>query len=326
MDDGRPVVGVDLGGTKVLAGVVDHDGKVLSRYKAKTRQYKDQPSELLDLIAESVHGAVGDAHVELSAIGAVGVGVPGALDNTRQVVSVAPNLGWFNLPAGEELSKRLNGMAVRLENDVRSAALAEYVLGAGAGAQSMVAIFVGTGIGGGLIDHGQLEHGSHGGAGEIGHTVIRAGKGLCSCGQKGHLEALAARPAVTGYIARHVKRGEKTLLVNRNHARTDVRFLTSGDVELAVKKGDALAIRAVQRSARYVGLACGSLVNLLDPALIVLGGGLVDAIGEQYVDWAAEAARPHILSKLAHDTPIVAAKLGDDSGLLGAALTARQTA
>jgi glucokinase len=318
------VVGVDLGGTKVLAGVVDHDGKVLSRYKAKTRQYKGQPSELLDLIAESVHGAVGDAHLELSAIEAVGVGIPGALDPTRDLVSVAPNLGWINLPARDELSKRLNGITVRLENDVRNAALAESVLGAGAGSQSMVAIFVGTGIGGGLIAHGELQRGTHGGAGEVGHTVIRAGRGLCSCGQKGHLEALAARPAVTAYIARHVKRGEKTTLVGRGHGKTDVQYLTSGDVEAAVKKGDALATRAVQRSARYVGLACGSLVNLLDPQLIVLGGGLVDAIGQQYLDWAAEAARPHILSKLAHDTPIVAAKLGDDAGLLGAALTARQ--
>jgi glucokinase len=322
MDDGRPVVGVDLGGTKVLAGVVGSDGHVLARCKQKTARLKDRPEALLDLIAEAVHEALASAGLGLDQVAAVGVGVPGTLDAERARVAIAPNLGWVDLPVRDDLSRRLDGARVCLENDVRSAALAEHRLGAGAGRQSMIALFIGTGIGGGLVADGRLVHGSHGGAGELGHMPIRAGRGRCSCGQKGHLEALAARPALVRYIARRVARGESSVVARRH--RGDLTRLTSGDIEAAVRAGDKLATRAARRSARYVGLAVGGLVNLLDPELVVLGGGVVEALGQAYVEWAAEAARPHILAASRREVPIQAARLGDDAGLLGAALATRE--
>jgi glucokinase len=316
------VVGVDLGGTKVLAGVVDESGRVLSRCKQKTRSLKDQPDALLDLIAEAVREAIAEASLGLHDVAAVGLGVPGSLDLDRARVAIAPNLGWFDLPVRDDLAKRLDGVEVRLENDVRCAALAEHVLGVGAGLQSLAAIFVGTGIGGGLVVDGRLAHGSHGGAGEIGHMPIRPGRAVCSCGQRGHLEALAARPALVRYIVQRVKKGERTVLEQAH--KGDLTQLTSGDIEAAVRQGDRLATRAARRSARYVGLAMGGLVNLVDPELIVLGGGVVEALGQRYVDWASQAARPHILSAATRSIPIVSAQLGDDAGLLGAALAARQ--
>jgi glucokinase len=322
MEDTRPIVGVDLGGTKVLAGVVNGDGQVLSHSKHKTRALKGRPDALLDLIAEAVRGACAEASVDLGSVSAVGMGVPGTLTADRSGVMVAPNLGWSNVPVRDDLARRLDGARVGLENDVRSAALAEHVLGAGAGYSSMLAIFVGTGIGGGYIEHGKIVHGSRGGAAEFGQMVIQAGKGRCSCGNKGHLEALAARPALARYMARKVKRGAKSSLAGAH--KGDLTLLTSGEIEGAIAAGDELAIRAAERSATYVGLALGSLVNAFDPDLVVLGGGVVAAIGQRYVDWAAVAARPHILNQDARSLPIVAAKLGDDAGLLGAALAARQ--
>jgi glucokinase len=316
------VVGVDLGGTKVLAGVVGQDTTVLSRVKRRTATYRDQPAALLDLLAEVIRSAAEQAGQALDAIAAVGLGVPGSLDLDRSVVLVAPNLGWKNLPARGELHQRLGGLPVFLDNDVRCAALAEHALGAGAGRRSMVAIFVGTGVGGGLIEDGQLVRGTRGGAGEIGHMVLRAKGPRCSCGRRGCLEALAARPAVVRFVAKQIRKGKRTTLTHTSS--NGAQRLTSGELREAVRKGDRVAIRAVRRSARYVGLAAGGLVNLLDPELVVLGGGVVDALGQQYVDWAAGRARAQILAERSRHLPIVAAKLGDDAGLLGAALAARQ--
>jgi glucokinase len=306
----------------VLAGVVAQDTIVLSRTKRKTAVFKDQPAALLDLLAELVRLTIEEAGLARDTIAAVGLGVPGSLDLARSVVVVAPNLGWRNVPARAELSQRLGGLPVFLDNDVRCAALAEHSLGAGAGHASMVAIFVGTGVGGGLVEHGQLVRGTRGGAGEIGHMLLRVKGPRCSCGRRGCLEALAARPAVARYIAKQMRKGKKTTLAHGQHDRAHV--LTSGELAEAVRRGDQVAIRAAQRSAGYVGLAAGGLVNLLDPELVILGGGLVDAVGQQYVDWAAERARAQILAEHTRELPIVAAKLGDDAGLFGAALTASQ--
>jgi len=321
--DGQ-VVGVDLGGTKVLAGVVGQDGKVLSHYKHKTAILKDHPAALLDLLAEAVRSAVDQAGASMADVAAVGVGVPGSLNLDRSVVTVAPNLGWANVAAQAELKQRLGGMPVFLENDVRCAALAEHTLGSGSGHPSMVAIFIGTGVGGGLILDGQLLRGVRGGAGEVGHMVIRSGGPVCSCGQRGCLEAVAARPAVTRRLLKRIAKGHKTVLAHL--ADDNAKPLGSSELAKAVAKGDREATRAVKQSAHYAGEAAGSLVNLLDPDLVILGGGVVDAIGQQYVEWVAETARPHILAASARLLPIVAARLGDDAGLLGAALTARQDA
>lgn len=314
------VIGIDLGGTKALVGLVAGDGSVRSRVKVPSRDLKDQPVALLDRLADTARQAAWQGGAALSEVAAVGVGLPGPLDPTRSVVRVAPNLGWEEIPARAELERRLGGPPVWLENDVRAAALGEFTLGAGAGRQTMLAIFVGTGVGGGLIINGELFHGTHGGAGEIGHMVIAAGGPRCPCGRRGCLEALAARGAVARYVAHEVKRGRPSVLTGILGGELDT--LTSGDLARAIKQDDRVAIRAARKSAHYVGLATGSVINLLDPDVVVLGGGVVEALGQQYVDWAARKARPQVLSDSARGVPIVASQLGDDAGLLGAALVA----
>lgn len=316
----QPVVAIDLGGTKALAGVVEADGAVRSRVWLSSRDLRGRPAELLDRLAAGAATAAAQADLPFEAIAAVGLCVPGPLDRTRSVVAMTPNLGWINLPVREELERRLPGKPIFIENDVRAAALSEHRLGAGRGYESMLAVFVGSGVGGGIVVDGQLYHGAHGGAGEIGHMVVRAGGPRCGCGRAGCLEAMAARDAVGRYVIQEVKRGHHTLLIDI--LKGNLLALTSRDLALAIAQDDAVAIRAARRSARYTGLAIGGMVNVIDPGIVVIGGGIAEALGQRYVQFATEIASRQILASAARGLPIVASKLGDDAGLLGAAMTA----
>jgi glucokinase len=315
-----PVVAIDLGGTKALAGVVDANGRVHSRVWLPSRDLIGQPAQLLDRLAEGAGIAAAEADVPFESVDAVGVCVPGPLDPSRSIVAVAPNLGWTDLPVRKELERRLRGKSVFLENDVRAAALSEHKLGAGRGHDSMLAVFVGSGVGGGIVIDGSLYHGTHGGAGEIGHMVVRAGGPRCGCGRAGCLEAMAARGAVARYVIQEVARGQRTIL--SEILEGDLRALSSRELALAIAQADPVAIRSARRSARYTGLAIGGVVNLLDPGVVVVGGGIAEALGQHYAKWAAEIARRQMLASESREVPIVASQLGDDAGLLGAALTA----
>jgi len=314
-----PVVAIDLGGTKALAGVVEANGTVRSRVWLPSRDLKGRPGDLLDRLAEGADAAATSADLPFDSIQAVGLCVPGPLDRSRSVVAKAPNLGWLNLPVRAELERRLPGKHVFLENDVRAAALGEHRLGAGRDYASMLAVFIGSGVGGGMVVDGELYHGAHGGAGEIGHMVVAAGGPRCSCGRAGCLESVAARDAVARYVIADVRHGHPTILTEI--LQGDLNAFTSRDLATAVSRADAVAIHAARRSARYTGLAIGGVVNLLDPGIVVIGGGIAEAVGQPYVDWAAEIARRQILSG-GKTLPIVLSRLGDDAGLLGAALTA----
>jgi glucokinase len=314
------VVAIDLGGTKALAGVVDADGRIHSRVWLPSRDLRDRPGELLDRLAKGAVEAAQQAGVPFESVGAVGVCVPGPLDRSRSIVATAPNLGWFDVAVRQELERRLPDLRIFVENDVRAAALSEHKLGAGQGHTSMLAVFIGSGVGGGLIVDDRLYHGTNGGAGEIGHLAIKAGGPRCGCGRAGCWEAMSARDAVTRYVIGDVEQGRSTLLTDLLHG--DLGALTSRELAIAIAQSDAVAIRAARRSAGYAGLAIGGLVNTLDPGAVVIGGGIAKALGQPYVDWAAKIGRRQILASSARDVPIVESVLGDDAGLLGAALTA----
>ncbi len=320
MTPAQAVVAIDLGGTKALAGVVEPDGTVRSRVWLPSRDLSGRPAELLDRLAKGAAAAASEAGVPFEAIGAIGLCVPGPLDRSRSVVALAPNLGWVELAVRQELERRLPEKSVFIENDVRAAALSEHQLGAGRGYDSMLAVFIGSGVGGGMVIDGQLYHGEHGGAGEIGHMIVRAGGPRCGCGRAGCFEAMSARNAVGRYVIQQVQRGHPTALTDILDG--NLLALTSRDLALAISQSDAVAIRAARRSARYAGVAIGGVVNLLDPATVVIGGGIAEALGQRYVEWASEVARRQIIASSAREIPIVASKLGDDAGLLGAALTA----
>ena len=314
------VIGIDLGGTKVLTAVVAPDGRILSREKMSSRGTSGY-EELLTRIADSARTAAAAAGVALDTVAAVGIGVPGTVDQDAGVVRIAPNLYWRDVPVGSTLSDLL-GLPVIVDNDVNVAALAEHRLGVGKELPSLLGVFIGTGIGGGLAVDGGLYRGAHQAATEIGHMVVKAGGPRCPCGRRGCLEALGSRTAITRQIARLVAAGKSSKLVKLSGG--DVRNAKGGALRKAYIGGDKLTRQVVDKSARYVGIGVGSLVNVLDPAIVALGGGVAENLGARYVKRVARIARRYIVDETARAVPIVTATLGDDAGVLGAALLAQQ--
>lgn len=313
---------VDLGGTKILAAVVSPDGRVVARAKKSTgRNHGAGP--VIDRIAECVREAAKGAGIEAADLRAVGIGAPGPVIPETGVVTVAVNLGWHDVPLRAELEQRL-GVPVVVDNDVRVAVLAEHVVGAGRGAASLVGMWVGTGIGGGVVVNGEIVPGTSNAAGEVGHMTIKAGGPVCACGARGHLEPLASRSAVVKYLARRVKKGHKSALTHIVDG--DVATSTSGDIAKAYRQGDKLVVEAIHRSTKYLSMGIASVANLLNPSIIVLGGGLVDALGEPYLRQVRHELEGRPLLAATRAVKVVQAALGDDAGIIGGSLVARHAA
>jgi glucokinase len=317
----KPVIGMDLGGTKILAGVVSADGQVLGTTKRATKAAAG-PDAVIERMIKTAQDAVEAAGLKMSDVAALGTGAPGPLDPDRGVVLRTPNLvGWDNVPLAKKLSDGL-GMPTFIENDVNLGTLGEHALGAGQGVKDMVGIFVGTGIGGGLILDGALRQGWRKACAEVGHMIMLAEGPLCGCGNRGCLEALASRTAIERDIWGGIKAGRECMIPELL-GKSD--RLTSSELAEAWEKDDPLVREVLGRSQFYLGLAVASLVNLLDPEMIVLGGGVMEALGEKYLEPVRAVAYQYFINKRgARDVKIVPAKLGDLAGLLGAATWARQ--
>ena len=313
------VAAIDLGGTKILAAIFAPDGSVVSRAKTSTDAERGA-SVVVDRMAEAVRDAAREAGVEPASLAGVGVGAPGPIGEDGGVVQVAPNLGWIEFPLRDELAGRL-GRPVFLGNDVSVAVLAEHRVGAGRGTRHMVGIWPGTGVGGGIIADGRLYGGARQMAGEIGHITVKAGGPKCGCGGRGHLEALCSRTAIVKEIAKQAKRGAKTEL--SKIAGKDLMRATSGDLRKAYEREDKLVVKVLDRAARYLALGIASAANLLNPELVVLGGGVVEALGEPFVERVRALTRKQPLEAVTRDLRIEASQLGDDAGITGAALLVR---
>jgi glucokinase len=314
---------VDLGGTKILAAVVAPDGTICSRSKKKTVGRQSDAEAVIARIADCLRDATTAAGIAPKQLLAVGVGAPGPVEGDTGVVTVAVNLGWRDVPLRSAL-EQLAGVPVAVENDVRVAVLAEHVAGAGRGSQSMLGVWLGTGIGGGVVIHGQLVGGVTNAAGEIGHMTIKAGGPTCACGARGHLEALASRSAIVRDLARRAQRGQKTALTHI--VGDDVSRATSSDLAEALRQGDKVVMKAINRAAKYLSMGIANLANVLNPELVVMGGGLVEALGEPFVRQVAEEVVKRPMFAATHALNIVPAALGDDAGIVGAALIARRLA
>src|SRR3954468_22684171 len=312
---GPPVVGVDLGGTKILAGVISADNRILGRAKRNTPAKEGGPA-ILQVMVECVTEALDCAGVKREDVAAGGIGSPGPLDVSAGVILFSANLNVKNYPIGPELAAFLD-RPVLVQNDVRVGGYAEFRLGAGRGFRDVIAAFVGTGIGGCIIPGGEMVTGSTGNAGEIGHTIVKAGGPRCGCGAKGCMEALASKTAIQRRVVKAMKKGTPTVLAEKM-ARKGGR-LKSGDLAEAVAAKDPVALKAIQRAAHYLGLGLGGFVNVLGPEIVIVGGGRVGARGDPGVDLVRTSARPQILTAPENKIKIVRAALGDDAGILGAA-------
>ncbi len=315
------VIGVDMGGTKILAAVVNAEGNILGRSKIPTKADKDA-AVVIDRIAQCIQKAVDKSGVDSHSIKAVGIGAPGPLEPATGVVIFAPNLGWTNIPLKAELETRV-GIPTFVDNDVNVGTLGEHAFGAGKGISTLVGIFVGTGIGGGIIMNGELFHGASKTAGEIGHIIVKAGGRRCGCGTKGCMEALASRTAITKQIRNAiVKNGKKSILTELTDG--ELKLILSGTLAKALRANDKLTVKVFKKATKYLGIGIASIVNFLNPQMIILGGGVIEALDEKYLKNIQKIVEKYSLPNTLNDVQIVRAKLGDDAGILGAAELARQ--
>ena len=315
------VVGVDMGGTKILSAVIDAEGNILGTAKVSTKADAGT-SVVIDRIAASIQQAIGKSGVTAASIEAVGIGAPGPLDPETGVVIFAPNLGWRDVPLKAELEARV-GIPTFVDNDVNVGTLGEHAFGAGKGVQNIVGIFVGTGIGGGIILHGELFHGASKTAGEIGHIIVKADGPKCGCGVRGCLEALASRTAMTKQLQKAIeKKGKKSVISKLTDG--DLSAIRSGVLAKAIRSNDKLTLKVFKKATKYLGIGIGSIVNFLNPEMIILGGGVVEALDDTFLDNIRAAAEKYALPNTLDGVQIVRAKLGDNSGILGAAALARQ--
>jgi glucokinase len=316
------IIGVDLGGTKIIAGAVSEDGKRTVGLRSIETQAEVGADGVVDRIIGLVEGVILDAMHEAGAkrsdfIG-VGMGAPGPLDREKGLVIVAPNLGWKDFPLRDKVSKRLN-LPATLDNDANCATVGEWWLGAARGGRNVVGITIGTGIGGGLILNGELYHGSSDVAGEIGHTTIDVNGRHCKCGNYGCLEAYASGPAIATR-AREALVREDAASELRSMANGQLEKLTAAHVYEAAKKGDALANEIVRDTARYLGAGIATLLNVVNPDVVVVAGG-VTAAGEALFGPLRTEVRRRAFKPAVQAVRIVPAELTGTAGVVGAVKT-----
>jgi glucokinase len=312
--------GVDLGGTKIEAIVVDSHNEVLGAARRPTPT-EGGPAEVATAIVEAMREACDAAGLESSSLRGIGVGSPGVIDSASGAVTSARNLpGWDGTFAlGSTLAGEL-GTRVFVGNDVQVATDAEFRLGAARPYKSVLGVFWGTGVGGGLILGGKPWLG-RGGAGEIGHIVVVKDGARCPCGRRGCMEAYAGRAAMEARARRRLKKGKRTDLFHVMEERGRSR-LTSSIWAHALERGDKLASQIIDEAVEALGVGIGSAVNVLDVEAVIIGGGLGVRFGEPFAERIATAMQPHLFHD-EHPPDVRVAQLGDLGGAIGAALLAR---
>jgi glucokinase len=309
--------GIDLGGTKIQTAVVEADGTLRGEARRETPT-EGGPADVAKAIEDAMREAAAAAAVKPEELRGIGVGSPGDADGKTGVVSGARNLpGWDgSFPLGEALSKAL-GTKVRVGNDVQVAVEGEYALGAGKGLDSLLGVWWGTGVGGGIIIDGKPWLG-RGAAAEIGHMVVKRNGARCPCGRRGCMEAYAGRAAMEAKARRDLAKGVETDLFHVMKKRGKDR-LTSSVWEHALREGDALTESLLRRAVRYLGTGIASAQNLLDVEAVVIGGGLGGRFGDRFMDDLEGEMHKHLF--VSDDPPqMKVAELGDLGGAIGASL------
>ncbi len=307
-------IGVDVGGTNVKVALVDKAGSIVFTDTVPTRAEMGYEYTISNMI-KAISDVMKEAKVSKDAIEGIGFGFPGQIDCDNGIVRLAPNIpGWVNIPIADIVSKEF-GVPVKVDNDVRCAALAELNYGAGKGSQNLICITVGTGIGSGLIVNGKLVRGASNAAGELGHIKLQMDNGpLCGCGDHGCLEAFASGPAIVAMAEEYIKGGKSTKY--RELAKNEI---TPYYVCEAAKQGDVVAKKIFEIIGTYIGIGLSSVVNLLNPEKIVIGGGVADA-GEFLFGPIKEALVKRAMPIQGAAVQVVHAELGNTAGVIGASL------
>jgi glucokinase len=312
-------VGFDLGGTKMLAAVLDGSFKPLVRKRKKTRGFEGEKAGL-ERIIETIRDALEEAKVDPSKLQGIGVGCPGPLDLDKGVILDAPNLGWTNVAVKATLEQEFKCPTV-IANDVDAGVYGENQFGAAKNARCVVGVFPGTGIGGGCVYEGRIMRGKKSSCMEIGHIQVIPDGPRCGCGLRGCLEAVASRLAISAQAAQAAHRGQAEHL--RAIIGTDLSDIRSGALAEAIAEGDEVVELIVRDASRHIGVALAGVVHLLSPDYVVLGGGLVEAMPKIIVQTVTATARDHVLPSFRDSFKVVAAELGDDATAMGAAAWAK---
>lgn len=312
-------IGFDLGGTKMLATVFDSKFEIVGRERTKTKGYEGAEAGVARII-KTIRKAMNDAKVSDEKLGGIGIGIPGPLDLDQGLILNTPNLGWTNVRIKDLLEDEFSCPAI-IANDVDAGVYGEYRFGAGRNARAVVGVFPGTGIGGGCVYEGNILRGKTGSCMEIGHVQVAPEGPLCGCGRRGCLEAVASRLVIATRAAAAAYRGQAPNLLE--HSGTDLADIRSGALAASVAAGDTVVESIVREAARHIGRAVAGVVHLLGPDIVVLGGGLVEAMTELFVSEVAEAAKQRVLPSFAESFQVVAATLGDDAGVMGTAAWAQ---
>lgn len=318
----RYIVGVDLGGTNIVVGAMPLDGSREIAMRTALTLADGGADSVVERIAGMIEDVIAQTTAETGAersdfLG-VGIGSPGPLDREKGIVIVTPNLGWKNFPLRDEISKRVN-LEASLDNDANCATLGEFWCGAAVGGRNVVGMTLGTGIGGGLILDGKLYHGSSDAAGEIGHTTIDSTGRLCKCGNYGCLEAYASGPAIAER-AREALRGDEGESILGGLVDGDYYRITAQTVYEASRRGDTIAREVVRETARLLGAGVSNLINIFNPDVVVLAGGVTQAGDALFEPLRAEVKR-RAFKPSVDACRIVPGALPFSAGVVGAVAT-----
>lgn len=308
-------IGIDLGGTYIKGGIVNKDGDILVKKEVKTYVEQGHEKVICD-ISSLIKDLANELRINIKYICSIGVGIPGVA-NKDGMVYYATNLHWANVPLGDMLRKEFMDIPVYVENDATVAALAEYVKGSMKNKESGVMLTLGTGVGGGIIVNKKVFSGSHGLGSEIGHMIVGENFYKCNCGNNGCLETYASATALIKYAKKLIEDGNDTLILEK--VQNNLDKINAKIIVDCAKEGDAISIKCVDRLIRYLSIGIANIMNIMDPQVISIGGGLSKA-GDFILDKIRKEALKYVLFKELKYGDIVLATLGNDAGIIGSAM------
>ena len=307
-------VGVDLGGTKILAGIVNTEtGEIIASAKKRTR--KEPESSITGNLLKTIKKVIQEANISPAELSSIGVGAAGQIDRENGVLIAAPNLNCYDLKIKDIVETHFN-IPTFVGNDVEVATIGEITFGNGVGYKNLVCIFVGTGIGSGIVCNGELHRGVTGTAGEIGHIIVATGGRPCACGENGCLEAYASRTAIEKRITGIIKKGHPSVITELLHSN---KIIKSKYISKAIELKDEVVLNVITEATEYLSSGLATVINFYNPEIIILGGGLVEAV-DFFYDITIRKTKTKALAIPGGGTKIMRTGLKDYSGLVGAAL------
>jgi glucokinase len=319
MESKNKFIGIDLGGTNITAGIVTKDGEILNQASTKTNAHRSADEVIADIVAVAKK-ALKENGTDISEIKSIGVGSPGAIDDESGEVIFAGNLNWTHIPLKEKLEESLK-IPAYVSNDANVAAYAEYLFGAGKGKKSVQLVTLGTGVGGGYVLDGKIQSGHHGVGMEIGHMILVPEGILCTCGNKGCLERYASASGIISMGREAMANAPNGSIAKE--AKDNPQNVTAKLIIDLAKQGDVTSLNIFKDYARYLAYAVVNIINFNDPEVIIFGGG-VSRAGDFLLDAIKEEVAPRVFCKQAPYSEILLSKMGNEAGVIGAALLGEQ--